>query len=117
MDKIKQTLNNIIDWIDNQGILAWIAVMVISFIIFWPIGLVVLFFLIWSNRFGKGPKKNLDNDLPLIENSAFEKYKTDTLNRLAQEQKEFEEFMSKLKAAKDQQEFDRFMEQRKATNS
>ncbi len=65
----------------------------------------------------KDLKKKLDNDLPLIKNSAFEKYKTEILNRLAQEQKEFEEFMSKLKAAKDQQEFDRFMEQRKATNS
>ncbi len=117
MDKIKQTMNNTIEWMDKQGILAWIALMVISFIFFWPLGLVVLFFLIWSNRFGKGPKKKFDSDLPKIENTAFEKYKAETLNRLAKEQREFEEFLENLKSAKDQREFDSFMEQRKAPGS
>ncbi len=113
MDKMKQTLNNSIEWMDKQGILAWIALMVISFVVFWPLGLVVLFFLLWSNRFGKGPKKKFDRSLPKTENSAFEEYKAETLNRLAKEQKEFEEFLENLKTAKDQREFDSFMEQRK----
>ena len=117
MDKIKQTMNNTIEWMDKQGILAWIALMVISFIFFWPLGLVVLFFLIWSNRFGKGPKKKFVNELPMIENSAFEKYKAETLKRLAEEQREFEEFLANLKSAKDQREFDSFMVNRKTTGS
>lgn len=117
MDKIKQTLNNAIEWMDKQGLLAWIALMVLSFIFIWPLGLAVLFFLIWSNRFGKGSKKKFVNQLPMIENSAFEKYKAETLKRLAKEQREFEEFLANLKSAKDQREFDSFMEQRKASGS
>ena len=117
MDKIKQTLNDFINWMDKQGLIAWIALMVLSFIFVWPLGLVVLFFLIWSNRFGKGPKKKFVSELPMIENSAFEKYKAETLKDLAKEQREFEEFMANLKSAKDQSEFDSFMEQRKTPGS
>ena len=53
----------------------------------------------------------------MTENSAFEKYKAETLNRLAKEQREFEEFLENLKSAKDQREFDSFMEQRKPQSS
>lgn len=41
-----------IDKIDEMGKGAWIALMVISFIVLWPIGLGLLFFLIWSGRLG-----------------------------------------------------------------
>ena len=38
------------DWLDERGKAAWIAVMVIGFVLFWPIGLAVLFYMFWSKR-------------------------------------------------------------------
>ena len=40
--------------IDDFGRPAWIALMVIGFIVFWPIGLGILAYLIWSGRMGCG---------------------------------------------------------------
>src|SRR5262249_56930281 len=40
--------------IDALGRLAWIALMVIGFILFWPIGLAILAYIIWSGRMGCG---------------------------------------------------------------
>ncbi|MCY3673768.1 MAG: DUF2852 domain-containing protein [Paracoccaceae bacterium] len=117
MDKVKQAWYDFIGWMDKQGVLAWVAVMVVSFIINWMLGLAVLFFILVTNRFGKGCKKNFNGSLPMTKNSAFEKYKAETLSRLAKEQKEFEEFLENLKSAKDQREFDSFMEQRKPQGS
>ena len=45
-------------------------------------------------------------------NSAFDSYKTDTLRRLEDEQRAFEEFLSRLRNAKDKAEFDDFMADR-----
>lgn len=42
-------------------------------------------------------------------NSAFEQYRAEALGRLAQEQRQFDEYMRKLRHAKDQAEFDAFM--------
>jgi hypothetical protein len=38
--------------LDDLGRPAWIAVMVAGFILFWPFGLAVLAYLIWSGRMG-----------------------------------------------------------------
>ncbi len=38
--------------LDHYGRPAWIFVMVLGFIIFWPIGLAILAYLIWSGRMG-----------------------------------------------------------------
>lgn len=38
--------------LDDWGRPAWIAVMVVGFVLFWPIGLAVLAYLIWSGRMG-----------------------------------------------------------------
>ena len=40
--------------LDGIGKPAWIALMVVSFIIWWPIGLATLAFLLWSGRMGCG---------------------------------------------------------------
>jgi hypothetical protein len=40
--------------IDEFGKLAWIALMVLGFIVFWPIGLAILAYIIWSGRMGCG---------------------------------------------------------------
>jgi hypothetical protein len=40
--------------IDDYGKLAWIALMVLGFIFFWPVGLAILIYIIWSGRMGHG---------------------------------------------------------------
>jgi hypothetical protein len=45
-------------------------------------------------------------------NSTFDAYKSDTLRRLEDEQRNFEEFLKRLRDAKDKAEFDTFMDDR-----
>ena len=45
-------------------------------------------------------------------NTAFDAYKAETLQRLMDEQEQFEAFLDRLRAAKDQREFDTFMDER-----
>jgi hypothetical protein len=45
-------------------------------------------------------------------NRAFDEYKAETLRRLAEEQREFLAFLSRLRHARDKDEFDRFMADR-----
>jgi len=40
--------------IDDFGKMAWIGLMVLGFVFFWPVGLAILFFLIGSGRMGSG---------------------------------------------------------------
>jgi Protein of unknown function (DUF2852) len=40
--------------IDDFGKLAWIALMVLGFMVYWPIGLAILAYIIWSGRMGCG---------------------------------------------------------------
>lgn len=47
-------MSDVIAKIDDIGRPAWIALMVASFIIFWPLGLLTLAFLIGSGRMGCG---------------------------------------------------------------
>jgi Protein of unknown function (DUF2852) len=46
-------------------------------------------------------------------NRAFDEYRTGTLRRLAEEQREFEEFLARLRLAKDKAELDQFMADRR----
>src|SRR2546427_10141741 len=43
-------MSNIAATLDEIGRPAWIALMVLSFIVYWPLGLAMLAFLIWSGR-------------------------------------------------------------------
>ncbi len=43
---------NIATKLDEHGRFAWIATMIVSFVIFWPIGLAILAYMIWSGRMG-----------------------------------------------------------------
>jgi len=45
--------------------------------------------------------------------AAFEEYREETLRRLDEEQREFQEFISHLRMAKDKAEFDQFMAERR----
>jgi len=110
------------DWLDERGKPAWIAAMVLGFIFFWPVGLALLFYMIWSKRMFTGscrhsrPWKEHRHSRhgygPSSGNSAFDAYKADTLRRLEDEQQAFEAFLQRLRDAKDKQEFDAFMDDR-----
>jgi hypothetical protein len=117
--------------LDDIGKPAWIALMVIGFIIFWPIGLAILAYMIWSGRMGcgrhhrggwgahrfgekfgrwtgpMGPQYSTGN-------RAFDEYRAETLRRLEEEARDFEGFLDRLRMAKDKAEFDEFMAQRRA---
>ena len=46
-------------------------------------------------------------------NSAFDEYKAETLKRREEEQREFKEFLRRLRMSKDRAEFDQFMNERR----
>lgn len=108
-------------WLDSYGKGAWIAAMVLGFILFWPIGLALLAYMIWSKRMFNGScaKRRAHSHAMTRHkfrtsgNSAFDAYKADTLRRLEEEQDAFEAFLQRLRDAKDQAEFDAFMKERK----
>ena len=104
-------------WLDARGKGAWIAAMVLGFILFWPIGLALLAYMIWSKRMfdsvgGPGRLAQSRHDFRSSGNSAFDSYKADTLRRLEEEQDAFEAFLQRLRDAKDKAEFDAFMADR-----
>jgi hypothetical protein len=131
--------------LDDMGRPAWLALMVVSFILFWPLGLAVLAFLLWSGRMGHGwghgwghrwgcagnsersrwqsrfadkwERRGSDMFRDAFSpsgNRAFDEYREATLKRLEDEQREFREFLERLRLAKDRSEFDQFMADRKS---
>lgn len=50
---------------------------------------------------------------PSSGNRAFDEYRQDTLRRLEEEQKDFRDFLERLRQAKDKAEFDQFMADRR----
>src|SRR5258708_28879284 len=150
----------LVDRIDDFGRPGWIAITVLSFIIFWPIGFVVLGFLLGSGRMGcwhrnygdrwhgdrwqrhvdrmqrgvdrmqeglqrmqaaaerwggrnQGNSGNSGYRSGPSGNHAFDEYRAETLRRLEDEQREFLEFLDRLRHAKDKAEFDQFMTERR----
>ena len=103
-------------WLDERGKIAWIAAMVLGFILFWPIGLALLAYMIWSKRMFKGScasrTRHAHAAFKSSGNSAFDAYKAETLRRLEEEQDSFEAFLQRLREAKDKAEFDQFMADR-----
>jgi hypothetical protein len=106
-------------WLDERGKGAWIAATVLAFIFAWPIGLALLAYLIWSRRMFSGSCKgrharfhHAHHAFRSSGNSAFDAYKAETLKRLEDEQRAFEEFLDRLRQAKDKSEFDQFMDDR-----
>ncbi|MCG6901098.1 MAG: DUF2852 domain-containing protein [Rhodobacter sp.] len=107
-------------WLDERGKGAWIGAMILGFIFFWPIGLALLAYMIWSKRMFNGScaMRRAHHDTPTRHrfktsgNAAFDSYKADTLRRLEEEQEAFEAFLQRLREAKDKAEFDDFMADR-----
>jgi hypothetical protein len=105
------------DWLDERGKPAWIAAMVIGFVLFWPIGLALLVYLIWSKRMGCNWGRHSHHrhrGIGRTGNSAFDAYREETLRRLEEERDAFVAFLDQLRRAKDQAEFDQFMADRNA---
>ena len=104
-------------WLDERGKGAGIAAMVVSFICFWPIGLALLAYMIWSKRMFNSSCNAMTRSRSRhigksSGNNAFDAYKAETLRRLEEEQDNFEAFLKRLRDAKDKAEFDQFMEDR-----
>lgn len=129
---------HIAEKLDDIGRPAWFALMIVSFIIWWPIGLATLAFLLWSGRMGCGYHGHMNwqerrerwremrdewramkrGDYSAMRssgNAAFDEYRNETLKRLEDEQKEFSGFLDRLRRAKDKAEFDQFMAERRNT--
>jgi hypothetical protein len=115
IDTVSHWLRSAESWLDSRGRGAWIAAMVLGFILLWPVGLAILFYMIWSNRMScKSRWKNRTAYAP-TGNSAFDDYRAETLKRLEEEQTAFQSFLQRLRDAKDKAEFDQFMTERRAS--
>jgi Protein of unknown function (DUF2852) len=113
--------------LDEYGKPAWITAMIVGFILWWPVGLGVLAYLIWSGRMGCGNRMQWKNYLAgearrfgggmsafsSTGNRAFDDYRQETLRRLEEEATEFQSFLQRLRHAKDKAEFDQFMAERR----
>ena len=117
--------------LDDLGKPAWIALMVLGFALFWPVGLATLAFLLWSGRMGcwkhgrlaawQGGGERLQGRMrhwrgggsASSGNRAFDEYRDATLRRLEEEQHEFMAFLERLRLAKDKAEFDQFLAERR----
>jgi Protein of unknown function (DUF2852) len=126
--------------LDDIGKPAWIGLMVVSFILFWPLGLVVFGYLIgsgrmacWAHGGGERWQRRMERMQQRMErmqataerwggrrygrpsgNRAFDEYRVEALRRLEDEQREFVEFLDRLRFAKDRAEFDQFMADRRS---
>lgn len=102
-------------WLDARGKGAWIAAMVLGFIFLWPVGLAILFYMLWSDRMSCSHKfrNRMHRRFNSSGNTAFDAYRDETLKRLEEEQSAFHGFLERLRKAKDQAEFDQFMDDRK----
>jgi len=119
-----------------------IGLMVLGFIIFWPIGLAVLAYILWGEKFGGSAEKaqaywnkgygymrNTTKSAGFggtnhasSGNAAFDDYRSEQLRRLEEERNRldaeidaFHEYMANLRKAKDREEFDRFMSEHRGS--
>jgi hypothetical protein len=125
--------------LDELGRPAWIALAILGFAVWWPLGLAMLAFIIgsgrmscWNHHGGDRWQRKMERmqekmdrmrgrmgrgdwwgQAPSSGNHAFDEYRAETLRRLEEEQKEFREFLDRLRHAKDKAEFDQFMTERR----
>jgi hypothetical protein len=67
----------------------------------------------WYNARGRGCGWTFGGQTHSSGNAAFDEYRAETLRRLEEEQKEFREYLERLRKAKDKAEFDQFMAERR----
>ena len=113
----------------------WIVATILAFIFWWPLGLIILGIAIGSRKMGCWSGRNYDRWQERMQdkmdrmrskmdsfsqgawgssgNRAFDEYRADTLRRLEEEQREFRDFLQRLRMAKDKSEFDQFLAERR----
>jgi hypothetical protein len=119
---------------------ATIALMVLGFVVFWPLGLAMLAYILWGDRldgFKRDVNRKTDGFFASCRgrhahhrgygrtgNIAFDEWREKELERLAEERqkldetlKEFDSYARELRRAKDQEEFSRFMAERNRAQS
>ncbi len=90
-----------------------IAALVLGFIVWWPLGLAVIAYILWGGDVDTTVKQAVDQfRTPTSGNAAFDDYKRETLKRLEQEQAAFSEFVEHLRRSRDRDEFEKFMAER-----
>ena len=119
-----------------------IGLMVLGFIVFWPLGLAMLAYILWGDQFHhmfRDAKSHLEKVVqetgPVRRewtrpantgNVAFDDFRKQEIERLEEQRRrldaerrkldameqEFDDFLRELRRAKDQEEFDRFMRAR-----
>jgi hypothetical protein len=116
---------------------ATIALMVLGFVVFWPLGLAMLAYILFGDRL-RGFKRDINQATNGMfsgfrrnsrryrrhfnsDNVVFDDWRSAELDRLDQERRkldemraEFDSYVRELRRAKDQEEFDRFMRERNA---
>ncbi|WP_235913179.1 DUF2852 domain-containing protein [Oceanomicrobium pacificus] len=114
MHSAQNWLRDAENWLDARGKAAWIAATVLGFIVFWPIGLALLAYMIMRKPMcGRTKKHRFKSRFSSTGNHAFDSYREETLKRLEDEQTAFTSFLDRLRQAKDQAEFDQFMNERR----
>lgn len=117
---------------------ATIALMVVGFMVFWPLGLAMLAYILWGDRLdgfkskmsggenwfrGCSAKRGRGHRGSFYRtgNVAFDDWRTAELERIEAERRkldetrqEFDDYLNELRRAKDQEEFDRFMNNRRS---
>ena len=114
---------------------ATIALMVLGFVIFWPLGLAMLAYILWGDRL-EGFKKDVSRATDSVNekfrkgscgrnsartgNTAFDEWREQELERIAEERKklddeirEFEEYKNEMRKTQDSEEFEAFKKARK----
>jgi hypothetical protein len=129
-------------WLWGPLGLAILAVFFLGHWMWWPLGLLVLAFIIGSGRMGcwnhhgmsrwENKMQRMQDKMdrvrakmdgvrggdwwgtpPSSGNRAFDDYRAETLKRLEDEQRDFRDFLDRLRFAKDKTEFDQFMAERR----
>ena len=117
---------------------ATIALMVVGFMVFWPLGLAMLAYILWGDRLD-GVKRDVNRAAEGLfagcrtksrrtardtGNVAFDEWREKELDRIEEERRkldemraEFDSYLRELRRAKDQEEFDRFMSDRDRNRS
>jgi hypothetical protein len=109
----------------------WIGAAILGFALYWPVGLAILGYIIWSRKMGCGHNSRharWNHEMRETAerwvgrrgggrssgNHAFDEYREETLRRLEEEQREFRDFLDRLRFAKDKAEFDEFLAERRS---
>ena len=94
--------------LDQRGKGAWIALMVVGFVVAWPAGLGLLLYILWTGRMGQRPKKwqiVQTKPAPKAARGDFETLRAEEINRVTREAEGLAAHLNRLRQAKDEHAF------------